>query len=311
MSYIIDTNKASYSKEISGIDHMEDDCQADDILKRDNQDACNGNKPQLLWMGSEIPGSTQPTNKDAVQHDGNPYPENELQFDFSQKDHSDHYFGKDKPSAVNCKIVQLPSKMATSSVSGHISSLKNLESKIQYGVSKSFNLRDRSLSANPSLMNIINRAPEPRTKQKEPTYRENKPVSLCNIIMPVGRNPSKIKEQSKPINQWILSNGLEEISQYDSMHVSTKVIKLDESNRQLEGHADLDPKELAKFADQARQHESRVPNLCAKPKSLLESDIDGESGIAEDVENEEMEIPCSSDEESEKMDHSIPESFDV
>ena len=311
MSFIRDAIKASYSKEKFRIDRMEVDRQAEDILKRDNQDACNGNKPQLLWMGSEIPGSTQPTNKDAVQNDGNPYPENELQFDFSQKDHSDHYFGKDKPTAVNCKIIQLPSKMATSSVSGHISSLKKLESKIHNGISKSFNLKDRSLSANPSLMNIMKRVPEARTKQKEPTYRENKPVSLCSIIMPVGRNPSKIKEQSKPINEWILSNRLEEISQYDSMHVSTKVIKLDESNRQLEGRTDLDPRKLAKFADQARQYEGRVPNLCAKPKSLLESDIDGESGIEEDVDHEEMEIPCSSDEESEKMDHSIPESFDV
>ena len=311
MSLIRDSIKASYSKEKFRIDRMEVDWQAEDILKRDNQDACNGNKPQLLWMGSEIPGSTQPTNKDAVQHDGNPYPENELQFDFSQKDHSDHYFGKDKPTAVNCKIVQLPSKMATSSVSGHISSLKKLESIIHNGISKSFNLKDRSLSANPSLMNIIKRVPEARIKQKEPTYRENKPVSLCSIIMPVGRNPSKIKEQSKPINQWILSNRLEEISQYDSMHVSTKVIKLDESNRQLEDQDAYDPDMTINPLDfMGVDTEQRNVAQCFMPKSLQSSALNEENGVDDQIQ-EEMEIPYSSDEEGiEEMEQSIPESFD-
>ena len=267
-------------------------------------------KQELLGKISDVHCSTQPTNFNISRTIETPIQANDENFDFSPRDGLGHYFDQGEPMAVNLLIAQLPSKKFTSSVSGSLASGINPDSKFSPSIEKEELLKNKAKSANLSMLKLTLQAADFETGPAEAALKDTKPVSLSAIanIPP--------KSSSKPIipkrrSRWIEINRLEEASENDSMYVSTKVIKLDESNRQLEDQDAYNPDMTINPLDfMGVDTEQRKVAQCFMPKSLQSSALNEENGLDDQIQ-EEMEIPYSSDEEGiEEMEQSIPESFD-
>ena len=267
----------------------------------------------MKHMVSEIQPSTQPTQQEGKFTMSTPIGENfdKMAFEFTPKGSSRKYFEEVKESDGNINIIPVPTKRPNSSISEEALS----PNKMGEGASAEGKLavlplvKSKSATYIKSLSSKMAYSGDLQRSNGD----DNKPASL-SLLSLQNIPPNK---RSKRLSNWQLKNHLLRASETDSIHVSTNVIRIEESKDMMGIGLDNELSEDASPVPLDMQHkkpEQKRVSKCPMPRSLEGSNRD--LALPENLElEEEAEDPMSEDEDEqqeghEEMEHSIPDSFD-
>lgn len=269
-------------------------------------------------MISEFQGSTQLTHQEGGHFTmSTPKADNfdMLAFDLTPTGNSRKYFEEIKDQDGSINIIPVNAKRPNSSISEDPASQRKLKepSRTQDLLVQMPTIKSKSTG----LLKSFSSKMEHSHGELQPSRDENKPTSLSLLSLKNCPQPKR----SKKMTGWLIKNHLERASETDSMHVSTNVIKIQESKDMMGIGLDNEVSEEGSpvpLDSHQKKTEQKRNTKCPMPKSLEGSNRD--IILPEQIEcEEEAEDPMSeSDQEEEEqhdvgqeeMQHSIPDSFD-
>lgn len=264
-------------------------------------------------MKSDNQASTQPTHQEGPFTMSTPKGENfeNIAFDLTHTGGSRKYFEEIKEGDGNINIIPVNSKRLNSSVSEEPASARKLGE--QTGLNDVLVPVQTIKSKSTGLIKSYSSKMEHSHGELLRTgWEENKPSSLSLLSLKNAPQPRRTKK----LSGWLLQNRLERASETDSMHVSTNVIRIQESKDMMGIGLDNEVSEEGSpvpLETYQKKTEQKKVTRCPMPRSLEGSQKD--VILPQKVEyEEEAEDPMSDDEDEEagqeEMEHSIPDSFD-